>query len=244
PLVLPASTYASDISSDLTEPLHWYGMGKLHPSHLGDQVERGRYTIVHKLDHDNHTLSWLVRDNMTATWRRLDILHESEEMMAPRFRAAAQDLEVRAELGSPAEADRRGLAVAFFTEPGPNGYHVHIVWPLHGAGNFFRSGVPFGGDDVRMDVDWFVRECAKLRRGVPPACFHDITAQEMLAILGRPRVIMLDAELARLVTVTESIAFPRVPRYLVLRPERIVDISRPDNSLAETEAETETDADE
>ncbi|KAL2151016.1 hypothetical protein VTH82DRAFT_6114 [Thermothelomyces myriococcoides] len=61
-IVLKPSTYDRDLDSDLTEPLHWYGPGKLHPIHLGDTLgEGGRYRVVHKLDHGGEALSWLTR---------------------------------------------------------------------------------------------------------------------------------------------------------------------------------------
>ncbi|KAH6623065.1 hypothetical protein F5144DRAFT_605594 [Chaetomium tenue] len=222
PTALPATAYLFDPDSDLTENLHWYGPGKLHPTHLGDTFAQGRYAIIHKLDHSPHTLSWLARDLNTNTWRRLDTVHAATALARPRFRAAA--------------ADALGLALAICGHEGPNGSHVCIVWPLDSRKHAFRAGVPWGGDEIPMNADWFMNECAKLRGGVPPLCLHDIGEQEMLAILGRPRLIMADAEMRRRALVSQDLEWDQVPCYLVLRPDRIVD------SGSSTEAEVGSDS--
>ncbi|EAQ83737.1 predicted protein [Chaetomium globosum CBS 148.51] len=155
PTALSPTAYLSDPESDLTERLDWYGLGKLHPTHLGDTFARGRYAIIHKLDHGPHTLSWLARDLDTNTWRRLDTVPAAVAAVArPRFRAAA--------------ADARGLALAVCGHEGPKGSNVCIVWPLDSRKHAFRGGVPWGGDEIPMNADWFMSECAKLKGGGPP----------------------------------------------------------------------------
>jgi hypothetical protein len=244
-VTLPPDAYIMDLDSDLTEHLQWYGPSKLQPAHLGDTFADGRYVLTHKLDHDNHTLSWLARDLETDTWRRLDTLHTAAEMAAPRLNAALADIEQRrGPMVSQARADEQGLALAVYGQTGPNGRHVVIVWPLESRKNFFRSGVPYGGDRIPMDAAWFVAECARLRAGDPPRCVHDISELEMMAILGRPRIILVDDELRRAAFVSRLITPEQIPNYLVLRPDRIVDPENPDEDEIETDSDEWPESDE
>ena len=95
PTALSPTAYLSDPESDLTERLDWYGLGKLHPTHLGDTFARGRYAIIHKLDHGPHTLSWLARDLDTNTWRRLDTVPAAAVPRRRRRRPRARPRRLR-----------------------------------------------------------------------------------------------------------------------------------------------------
>jgi hypothetical protein len=79
------------------------------------------------------------------------------------------------------------------------------------------------GDRTEMSEAWFVRQCAKLRRErnndgdgelrqYAPENVHAITAEEMLAILGRPRIIKVTRELREEAIVEEWIGDDQVPR--------------------------------
>ncbi|KAK4120638.1 hypothetical protein N657DRAFT_150675 [Parathielavia appendiculata] len=223
--ILPVTVFQRDVESEKTEHLQWYGTGKLHPTHLGDMLDNGRYTIVHKLDHDRHSLSWLARDNLTHTWRRIDIAQAFADIHEQHgnLRAVTEHLLERAAKGND-RADNKGLAVAKFTHHGPNGAHLCMVFPLQGAMNCFRWGVR---DECAMNAGWFMRRCARLRAenggGEPPESVHDITRGEMLRILGRPRVLRADAQLRRIAGVENSVRLEQLPRYLVVRPDRIED---------------------
>ncbi|KAK4033649.1 hypothetical protein C8A01DRAFT_49801 [Parachaetomium inaequale] len=192
----------------------WYGPGGLHPTHLGDTLSNSRYTIVHKLDHSNHSLSWLTRDSATNTWRRIDIVLASPEVT--KFHANAVERDLLAHAADAARADARGSILELLHHRGPNCDHLCMVFPLNGTYNCFRWTVQGGGrDKTEMNEAWLVRQCAKLRKdraeesdgseAQAPENVHAITAEEMLAILGRPRLSRDD----------------QVPRYLVLRPDRI-----------------------
>ncbi|KAG7284958.1 hypothetical protein NEMBOFW57_009574 [Staphylotrichum longicolle] len=225
---LPLEAYTTDRSAALTEPLDWYGPGKLHPTHLHDTLSASssRYRIAHKLDHGPHALSWLARDTHAATWRRVDVVHAAPEVTAAYARAADAQLARRAEMGGDddddgAVADARGLAIDRFWLRGPNGTHLCIVWPLNGEMGGFRWAVR---DRSVMDEAWFVRQCAKIRGSAEAkvGSVHEITEEEMLAILGRPRVIVVDEEMMREVGVSkEMVREGQVPRYLVVRPDKV-----------------------
>lgn len=222
PIKLHPSTYTSDLHSDLTEHLQWYGPGKLHPAHPGDQLSNGRYHILYKLDHSNHSLSWLARDEHTHTWKRIDIIHASEHVTAEHTRAVDSELNERAALKDNKKADLEGLAMDKFLLHGPNGTHLCMVFPPNGAQNCFRWGLR-DRDECQMNEAWFVRQCAKLRGGDEPRGVDAITQDEMIGILGRPRVIAVTPELRRLGHVADHIQDDQLPRYLYLRPDRIDD---------------------
>ncbi|KAK4101202.1 hypothetical protein N658DRAFT_559049 [Parathielavia hyrcaniae] len=224
--ILPASVFQRDREAEKTEHLQWYGLGKLHPTHLGDTLDNGRYTIVHKLDHDSHSLSWLARDHRTNTWRRIDIAQASSDMhhgAHSTLRAVNEHLAERTAHGHE-HANAQGLAVAKFTLHGPNGAHLCVVFPLEDAMNCFRWSVR---DECEMNARWFVRQCAQLRAetraGDAPKSVHDISRAEMLRILGRPRVLHVNAELRSIAGVEGLVRQEHLPRYLVVRPDRIVD---------------------
>lgn len=229
---LPLEAYTSDRSAALTEPLDWYGPGKLHPTHLHDTLSASsRYLITHKLDHGPHALSWLARDTHTATWRRVDVVHAAPEITAGYARAADAHLARRAEMGGDDDdddgvADARGLAIDRFWLRGPNGTHLCVVWPLNGEMGGFRWAVR---DRSVMDEAWFVRQCARIRGAsgssaneVRVGSVHEITEEEMLAILGRPRVIVVDEEMRCAVGASKEVVNEgQVPRYLVVRPDKV-----------------------
>ncbi|KAK4152302.1 hypothetical protein C8A00DRAFT_34997 [Chaetomidium leptoderma] len=228
PVTVPSSVYTTDLHSDLTEHLQWYGAGKLHPTHLGDALHNNRYHIVHKLDHHNHSLSWLARDTATNTWRRIAVVHGSSDVTRGYELAADRMLRERSKSTAAAAADAKGILLAKFFEHGPNGTHLCMVFPLNGEVNGFRWGLPERDASV-MNEAWFVRQCAKLRGGGGgnnrPANVHAITEKEMLMILGRPRVIEVDDELRAgalaPVAAQQHGGYQVLPRYLVLRPDKI-----------------------
>lgn len=219
PITLPASTYTSDLHSNLTEHLQWYGPGKLCPTRIGEELSNGRYQILLKLDHANHSLSWLARDKLANKWFRIDIVHASETISAQHARAVESQLRERAVLGKE-KADEKGLAVATFAHRSPNGTHFCMVFPLNGEMNCFRWGV---GDECQMNEAWFVRQCAKLRGGDEPKGVNDITQDEMVHILGQPRRIDVTPELRKLAHVAEHIRKDQLPGYILLRPDKIND---------------------
>ncbi|KAK4243990.1 hypothetical protein C7999DRAFT_35667 [Corynascus novoguineensis] len=177
-------TYTKDLDPDLTEHLQ-------------------RYTIIHKLDHGNHSLSWLARDNAARAWRRIDIVHAAPDVSVHIQRRVNAQLRERDDAkfdgrsyGSIAEA--KGMPLSTFFHRGPNGRHLYVMFPLNGATNCFRWGLK-QCDRVEMNEAWFVRECARLRaadgNAVAPVSVHELTAREMLAILGRPRLVEVTGEL-------------------------------------------------
>ncbi|EGS22439.1 uncharacterized protein CTHT_0019740 [Thermochaetoides thermophila DSM 1495] len=226
PILLPETAY----DGHNTEPLQLYGPGKLHPTHLGDAIgpaeAPNRFRIVAKLDHSNHSTSWLARDGLNDTWRRVDFLTGSPDI--GRNKAESMTLSIQTYRAAPgadiARADAKGVPLEMFTIAGPNGKHSVVVFPLNGDFNCFRWGIEPDLDEVEMNETWFVAKCTKLRQTqgcAGPVSIHEITEQEILQILGRPNVIMVTNTLFNDFVVDSDIRRNQVPVYLVERPERI-----------------------
>ncbi len=221
---LPLSSYISDKHRNQTESLTWYGEGRLFPLHPHDTLFNDRYIITHKLDHTPTSTSWLARDTLNNVWRRVDVILASRDITRSHAEGAERQLKQRADQPSVEAANAQGLLLETFYERSPNGVHLCMVFPLNGAGNCFRWNVR---DDSHMSEAWFVRRCAALRgkRGVAaPECVHEIAEGEMSVILagGRQKAIEVDDALREVVGLEEGDREDdELPRYLVLRPERL-----------------------
>ena len=61
---IPAAHATLDVDG---EPLYRYKPGGYHPIHLGDTLNRGRYTILHKLGWGGYATIWLAQDQMSVS---------------------------------------------------------------------------------------------------------------------------------------------------------------------------------
>ena len=61
------------LSRDDVEDPERYREGGYHPIHLGDELHRGRYQIVHKLGHGSYSTVWLVQDQQKDKYTALKI---------------------------------------------------------------------------------------------------------------------------------------------------------------------------
>lgn len=59
PQMMTQFRYACDVDA---EPLHRYEKGGYHPTHLGNELKRGRYRVLHKLGWGGYSTVWLARD--------------------------------------------------------------------------------------------------------------------------------------------------------------------------------------
>ncbi|KAK4131264.1 hypothetical protein BT67DRAFT_451810 [Trichocladium antarcticum] len=221
PLIAPAS-YAE---CPHVESLQWYGPAKMHPAHLGDRLQGGRFLIVAKLDHENHSLSWLCRDTVHHRWRRVAIIFGSDAITQLWHGGAQRRLRERRRLADDdhhqARADLWGEPLEIFWERGPSATHCCVVLPLNGPWGLFRQEI---WDKTTVSERWLVRQCGRLRGpggGAAPESVHDITTEEMVRILGRPQIIPVTDELWERWVYMPNVRREHVPRYLVLRPARI-----------------------
>lgn len=99
-----------------------YELGGLHPVHLGDEYDDGRYRIVHKLCWGGFSTVWLARDNAARRWVALKIVTARD----------SPDYEARSvAMNHPALANARIFSVPerHFWLKGPNGRHLCLVLP-------------------------------------------------------------------------------------------------------------------
>ncbi len=231
PEILPASVYNTGRGA-VVEHLECYGPDRMHPVHLGDLFKSGRYRVVHKLDFEkgfHH--SWLVRDTATSTWRRLMISLAVEEQRENDRKTVEYIMGMRKDYPTSEAADEAGLPIETFYHQGINGLHHCTIYPLNERYYLFRSSVR---DRTIMSEEWFVRRCGVQRKERaenegrayegPPASVHEMTEEEMLLVLGRPRIVMVQAAVMERVPMWR-LTRPDVqlPRYVVLRPEEIVE---------------------
>lgn len=229
PEILPASAYTNGRGT-VVEDLSVYGPERMHPVHLGDRFLNGRFVVAHKLDfeHGFHH-SWLVRDRATSTWRRLTISLAIDDQREHDRATVANLMTLRSDYPTREAADAAGLPMETFEHRGVNGLHHCTIYALNGRFYLFRWSVR---DSTIMSEEWFVRRCAAQRKEQaenegrayegPPASVHAMTEREMLLVLGRPRIVMVD-EAAMEDVPMWRLTRPDVqlPRYVVLRPEEI-----------------------
>ena len=59
---------------EYTEGLNGYRPGGLHPIHIEDSLDCGRYTVIHKLDYGLSSTIWLARDGTLNKYAAIKIL--------------------------------------------------------------------------------------------------------------------------------------------------------------------------
>jgi serine/threonine-protein kinase SRPK3 len=96
---------------DREEDIEKYASGGLHPVHIGDTYDNGRYRIVHKLGAGGFSTVWLARDEIDKKWVALKII-VAEQFTSVYYKCVTEN--------------RR------FTIKGPNGRHLCLVLPVFG----------------------------------------------------------------------------------------------------------------
>lgn len=122
--------YVNDFGYGEREEIEDYRPGGLHPTHLGDVLDEGRYRIVHKLGNGGYATVWLCRDTTKDKWRALKILQadDSTEDSAD-FRICKMFAEMNSE---ELHLCHIAFPTDYFWHHGPNGRHLCIVMPLLG----------------------------------------------------------------------------------------------------------------
>lgn len=116
-----------------TEDLEQYKEGGLHPTHLGDLYDNGRYRIVHKLGAGGYSTVWLAHDSVSSGWVALKIVVAEKspafEEKAIMCRSLTSDL-----IDTVFVTFKR-----YFHIEGPNGRHLCLVQPLLGPSTYVAS---------------------------------------------------------------------------------------------------------
>ena len=113
------------------ESLERYGKGGYHPVHLGDELSKGRYKVVHKLGHGSYSTVWLCRDLQEQRYVSIKItisqIGDPEEPVSyERDVYSALRMHVSNHPG------KRFVIPLLddFTVEGPNGSHQCFVFPV------------------------------------------------------------------------------------------------------------------
>lgn len=109
------------------ENLEDYKPGGLHPTHLGETYDNGRYKTVHKLGFGGFSTVWLARDLQCNRYVALKIV-------AARYSQDYKDMKATQDLKESNHPGRNYIAsfLAQFWLQGPNGHHLCLVSPLLG----------------------------------------------------------------------------------------------------------------
>ncbi|KAF2012931.1 kinase-like protein [Aaosphaeria arxii CBS 175.79] len=114
-----------------TEPLDRYGLGGLHPVHIGDVFNEGRYRIVDKLGSGQSATVWVARDQYTNdSVVSLKFLSASETEKSHIELSIFRMIETM-NLGHPGRQHVAKLLDHFYHE-GPNGIHLCTVMEFVG----------------------------------------------------------------------------------------------------------------
>ena len=112
------------IEIDGVERIEKYVVGGFHPIKLGDQLNDGRYTIVHKLGHGGFSTTWLAWDKKEKRYGAIKVVMAA----APGF---SREREIRLHLNHVVDSHLGGKYVQrlldHFLENGPNGSHQCFV---------------------------------------------------------------------------------------------------------------------
>ena len=112
---------------DNSERPHEYRPGGLHPIHIEDSLDCGRYTVIHKLGHGLSSTVWLGRDCTLNTYVAIKILTAE----ASKIRNELGCLQYLSSKPSSNHPGQDYISVSFldryFWLGGPNGRHLVLV---------------------------------------------------------------------------------------------------------------------
>ena len=203
-----------------SEGPHDYRPGGLHPIHIEDSLDCGRYTVIHKLGHGVSSTVWLARDGTLNKYVSIKILTAE----ASKIRNELGCLEYLSSKPRSKHPGQKYVSASFldrhFWLDGPNGRHLVLVSKV-------------SGPSVALMTEWYIRIRESLARKIAlqvtqglaylhseGICHGKLTSSDVLfqladfdawsqekvyEQLGIPTVLDLD----------EWSGVPSFPRYLV-----------------------------
>lgn len=111
------------------EYLELYQPGGLHPVHLGDRFDNGRYKVIHKLGAGGCSTVWLARDEQYQRYVALKIIGAWLSNDCIELKVLQYLMERRSD-----HPGREHIAFPLdhFRLDGPNGSHICLVFPFLG----------------------------------------------------------------------------------------------------------------
>lgn len=130
-----------------------YCLGGLHPVHLWDSLELGRYTVIHKLGYETSSTTWLARDRSHNVYVAIKILTAK----ASTHRNELGCLQYLSKKKATSHPGWKYVAASFldrhFWLRGPNGRHLALV-----------TKVP--GPSVSQMTEWQIRIPERMARRI------------------------------------------------------------------------------
>jgi serine/threonine-protein kinase SRPK3 len=141
--MLPAKCLYVPACCDGVEDLEHYRPGGFHPVYLGDTLNNGRYTIIHKLGYGGSSVVWLACDNLWS-FERSSVGHRLialKILLAEDSAKRSSEVDVAQHLTAILEQhpqghyirSNMGLITEQFRINGPNGMHLCLVSPVFGS---------------------------------------------------------------------------------------------------------------
>jgi len=193
---------------DDVEDIELYTEGGFHPLDLGDELQNGRFTIVHKLGFGGYSTVWLARDNVKEKYVTLKVsiaqASEDEEKVEAMYNL------LREQSQSNPAGDFICLPLEKFLVEGPNGKHHCTVFPVCGPSiaqvtdanmNLRNTKVTLGNEEARRVAFQVTQALAFLHSKeveighgdltsanvlLEISSFDHLTPEELYEVLGRP----------------------------------------------------------
>jgi serine/threonine-protein kinase SRPK3 len=112
------------------ENIENYKAGGFYPLHIGDELDGGRFTIVHKLGFGGFSTVWLSRDNDQGKYVAIKI------SLAETFKEEENTTRIldhiKEQIGGDPTSQYICLPLEYFVAEGPNGKHMCNVFPVSG----------------------------------------------------------------------------------------------------------------
>lgn len=129
---------------ELEKPID-YTAGVFHPVHIGDQLDSGRYLVIHKLGHGGYGIVWLCVDQVAHPPTHVAIKIMREKNPEPHDGDELVNIALnRADEAFYGASRYFCLAQREFTAQSSNAFHKCLVYPVLGpavcmARNIFRD---------------------------------------------------------------------------------------------------------
>ncbi|ATY60987.1 Serine threonine-kinase SKY1 [Cordyceps militaris] len=232
------SSLAVHGNDDDLEDVYGYKPGGYHPVHIDDDLDSGRYRVLHKFGYGGSSTVWLCRDTSYNTPTYVAVKIIAAELTEESCHELDMDRHMR-ELGVDRQPEAHLLCFPLrdFRQTGPNGTHICIVYPvlgppLHLAMETFKD--KFSQDDCARIVRGLVRQVASgiallHANGIchgdlrPPnvllrlESLEGLTTSEVYDIVGEPEA----AEVVAKDSSGAPVLVPGIPQYLVYPIERV-----------------------
>ena len=150
---------------DSIENIELYRPGGLHPVSIGDVFARGRYKVLHKLGYGGSSTVWLARDQgpqgQSPASGSLVALKVISAIESSKRNDEVAELTIPFKLDAFSSAtqntarDNIQVTKDYFTEDGPNGTHLCIVYQFAGPSLRSMSSTPWrmaGSRRLRGDL--------------------------------------------------------------------------------------------